>query len=566
MGNYGAEFVADVVKQDFDRFQNQFDSWSRLGAGFKNTKSKQTAYTYADRRRVVHDHDTNTLHKQTKTTLGNKTFYLGPNCAYDLRVAVALETEMVKVDAIDAGHTGTRLKERQSFAVDGWQLDLTKVTSKDAGATAGETVHEVEVELGVEKTQEWLRNDETAKVVAGDSVAKLLKVLRCMLDNSRYKIPCVVVVGKGPSSAMALAAKQCWQNCMPPEQSNMQRFPGTMPAAFKRKNIKQVMATDWMISEKTDGVRYFMVITETQNKQRVVLLVDREGTAFSMPGLQRLAEVIRVGTVIDGEVVLHRSKNKLVFIAFDLLGIGGNSVMHEPFVKRLQVLQQIVGFYDSKRAQFGMGVIDMFMKKWTKKSDICSIFSNIKLENGLGEPRTYNYKGTRTNMHHYTDGIIFAPMGPYIIGSAGDRYLKWKWGDLVTVDFKVQINNEGMKFFAGGDSGDDIDFTRSVSMEEDEREKLTQALRQNARGAVVTKGVAELGLEPTTGMWQYKLLRPDKKQGNHYTVVVDTLMQLAQDISQEELQYCMLKGQGAHWRQKIQEAKVGLLQSAKTSR
>jgi hypothetical protein len=564
MGQYGAEFVADVQKQDFERFQSMFERWSQGGA-IPSSSTKQTAYTYEDRRRVVQDHSTNSLHKQAKETLGVKSFYLGPKCAYDLRIAVALETEMVKVVAIDPGHTGTRLKERRSFMVDGWQLDLTRVTSKDAGAATGNIVHEVEVELGVGKTKEWLQDDTKARGLAADATAKLLKVLRCILDTARSALPSVVCVG-GAQSNMGIAAKGCWQNCMPKERQDMQRFPGTMPAAFKRKNIKPVMAAEWMVSEKTDGVRYFMVIAEVPNpstgvKHRTVLLVDRAESVFTMPGLQRLAEVINLGTVIDGEVVKHRSKNKDVFIAFDLLGVAGQTVVHEPFLKRLGVLHQIVQCYDKQRQRFGLGVVDMFMKKWVPKADICSIFDNIKVEQGLGEPRTYNYKG---RMHHYTDGIIFAPVGPYIIGSAGDQYLKWKWGDLVTVDFKVAVTSEGMSFFAGGNQGDDVDFTKSVAMDDSEREKLTKALRSNSRGAVAPRGVAELGLEPTTGMWIYKLLRPDKKQGNHYTVVVDTLMQLAQDISQEELQYCMLKGDGSNWRKKIQEAKEGLLQSVKT--
>ena len=59
-----------------------------------------------------------------------------------------------------------------------------------------------------------------------------------------------------------------------------------------------------MVSEKTDGMRYFLMVQP--NGQGV--LVDRRMCTFVASGLQELVDVARLppGTILDGEVVQNR--------------------------------------------------------------------------------------------------------------------------------------------------------------------------------------------------------------------------------------------------------------------
>ena len=44
--------------------------------------------------------------------------------------------------------------------------------------------------------------------------------------------------------------------------------------------------------------------------------------------------------------------------------------------------------------------------------------------------------------------------------------------------------------------------------------------------------VLEVGFDPDTGEWYYKMMRMDKKSSNHISTVMGTLLELAEHISQ----------------------------------
>jgi hypothetical protein len=43
-------------------------------------------------------------------------------------------------------------------------------------------------------------------------------------------------------------------------------------------------------------------------------------------------------------------------------------------------------------------------------------------------------------------------------------------------------------------------------------------------------------MDPRTGAWFYKGLRPDKIRANHFNTFISTLIELAENVSAEELQ------------------------------
>jgi len=127
--------------------------------------------------------------------------------------------------------------------------------------------------------------------------------------------------------------------------SNM-KFCGCMPVNFSRHNIEDVQrGTKYFLSEKTDGVRHFMIFTgdtvvlvdrAMRGKQPIPLVKGAEGDPMAA-----CISLIKAGTVFDGEVVMHRGngnkhKARPVFIVFDVLTIGPTTaVLHLPFEKDL---------------------------------------------------------------------------------------------------------------------------------------------------------------------------------------------------------------------------------------
>jgi mRNA guanylyltransferase len=78
------------------------------------------------------------------------------------------------------------------------------------------------------------------------------------------------------------------------------KFPGTMPVGFARWHIPMVKEREYYVSEKTDGVRYFLVVAGGTSA-----LIDRSNAAFTTTGLDLLHLVLPEGTVLDGELVVR---------------------------------------------------------------------------------------------------------------------------------------------------------------------------------------------------------------------------------------------------------------------
>ena len=89
-------------------------------------------------------------------------------------------------------------------------------------------------------------------------------------------------------------------------------------------------------------------------------------------------------------------------------------------------------------------------------------------------------------------------------------------------------------------------------------------LLQAAQSTGQSECVAEFGFIPDSGRWHYKCLRPDKVDGNYIDVVMDSLMQLAEGISEQELRYRLTKSKEEDdWERRFEEAKNSILARGK---
>mmetsp|Transcript_15266 Transcript_15266/g.45238 ORF Transcript_15266/g.45238 Transcript_15266/m.45238 type:complete len:150 (-) Transcript_15266:53-502(-) len=93
---------------------------------------------------------------------------------------------------------------------------------------------------------------------------------------------------------------------------------------------------------------------------------------------------------------------------------------------------------------------------------------------------------------------------------------------------------DGQLRFACQGSGFEVDFSAHIHLEWQDQARL---LADMGRGATA---IAELGLDINSGGWYFKCLRPDKDRANHLNTVVQTLLELAENITSEELEYRLL--------------------------
>ena len=118
------------------------------------------------------------------------------------------------------------------------------------------------------------------------------------------------------------------------------RFRGANPVSIARKDLS-VVTNDILVSLKSDGVRYMLVLT----------MVDGEPVAVMVDRRMRMYEVeiwanntYYMDTVIDGELVFEHGYTvpKLVFLMFDCLMMEGATCNGVRYCDRLMKLHAIV--------------------------------------------------------------------------------------------------------------------------------------------------------------------------------------------------------------------------------
>jgi hypothetical protein len=338
-----------------------------------------------------------------------------------------------------------------------------------------------------------------------------------------------------------------------PHLANL-NFCGCMPVNFSRHNIEDIQnapENGYFLSEKTDGVRYFMIFTGD-----TVVLVDRamrgkqvipaKNAPAGTDPMAHVIPLIQKGTVLDGEVVMHRGNSgkhpaRPIFIVFDVLTLGANAaVLHLQFEQRLRHLKQATFrtttankdmFADELVANPNIP-LPLVRKNFVHRTALRELLGNVVEEKGA---RSYR----KLPVHnHLTDGIIFQPNLPYVCGT-DVKLLKWKYLDTVSIDVELlpqrHFDRDDDPLLVGvmGTDQTTIDMSRYVLLPKSERYRLeADKFESNAR-------IAEVGFDPEIGEWYYLTMRPDKIAPNHISTVLGTLLELSESLSAEELQYRM---------------------------
>jgi hypothetical protein len=505
-----------------------------------------------------------------------------PASKYDLRIGLASEKVVDSaVTSIPPGWTIHRIKRRRSYKRKDnsmhWQIDVTEVTSTPRDDTTNKTVtYELEFEILPKTLLQFLNeqdNDKAAQL-AYDLSKQLwwmvgqINPLEDVVDVEEYlqehpnrqatqlalatcgalkrfmERPPAVVAGKPAHIDSPLSRPK---ETPSPSLANL-NFCGCMPVNFSRHDIEKVQQSDsYWLSEKTDGVRHFMVFTGD-----TVVLVDRAMKGKQPIPLSEGAEpmahvlpLIQPGTVLDGEVVMHRGgpkhKARPIFIVFDVLTVGPTAaILHLPFEQRLHHLK--MASFRTKTANRDMFAdanvanpnlaLPLVRKNFVKRTELADLLANVAEEKGM---RAFRKAPVH---HHLTDGIIFQPNRPYVCGT-DMNLLKWKYLDTVTIDVELlparhNQSDDDLNVGVMGTDQTSIDMSRYLkSLPKSERFRLeADKFESGAR-------IAEVGFDPETGEWYYLTMRPDKIAPNHISTVLGTLLELSESLTTEELQYRM---------------------------
>ncbi|EGC30428.1 hypothetical protein DICPUDRAFT_50749 [Dictyostelium purpureum] len=541
--NSGSTFKPGMVPED----------WKELNLYLRNKYdpicTRETDYIYNDNFRITFDENTKKcIRKDRKTDKTN--FDQSSNLIYDYRISTSIEETFPPPLSLPSDYISRREKERFTYREDLWKVDLTIITTRqNIQAQIESLAYEVEVELYPDS------------IKSCQEKSSLTSLLNKFIDGIKHYIN--VIGGSQDTSFSDISldrvgeVKEIYRlrdlvfKYMPQMQRRTETFPGSMPVNFGKKNFYYVQCNKYYVSEKTDGIRYMLLVDSSG-----VYLIDRKFDFYKLNDYDIIIDIFRKGTLLDGEMVRNVNSKTPNYLVFDVLSIN-DQIYYDKFLEdRLKVIGSEVVLPIRKKVNSSDVPFEIMGKSFQPKNKIQDVFKHIKDD----------HNGTRTFIDgrrcHHTDGIIFTPNTPYRPYTDPTLY-KWKYCDKWTIDFKVR--DRGQKgWFLSCVANDNIEVDcREVNFSDDDLSKLRKEFQRARDQSTV---VAECSFQPKTGTWKFHQVRHDKKKGNYISIVMDTMESIAENLSGEELKYRIpLSPQDDNWEEEMQRLRSSMLNSIKPS-
>lgn len=321
-------------------------------------------------------------------------------------------------------------------------------------------------------------------------------------------------------------------------------FWGTMPISFSRKHMEIISKEEYYISEKTDGVRYLMLISSRFG----VVFVNRSGHLFDVVDFSTMPGFVAQfnDTILDGELVRHQKTQNPYFLIFDCVKLRGTSVAHEMLPKRLMSIGKFISHFRDRFPNVQSHPFSILGKTVMPKAKLATITSQIATDS---EKRRIYTEGDGVKRCHLTDGLIIAPANlPYAFGTCFTMF-KWKYVDLQSIDFLLRFeqplephhrvsqasaNQRRVELHINMNQGR-TSRCKTTELLQKDFEQLMSDLAANGMNSHSDKIIAEMAFEPLDSTWRYHRLRTDKKNPNHISIAFDTMEAIAENVTIDDI-------------------------------
>lgn len=301
------------------------------------------------------------------------------------------------------------------------------------------------------------------------------------------------------------------------------------PVSLESKDVMTIAMNEYVVGEKSDGIRYIMVCSHwdmPQNKGPYAVLLDRNMTIYEIK--LKAEESIFRGTVLDGEIV-STNDNTLLFLVFDLVCDRGISCIHMDFVERQQRL------YDILSSPYGPKLLSNEDSSPIQIVQKMFIPLETLLEKGMdADPQKFT--------NHKSDGWIFVPVRSGIKTLRHPTMFKFKQEHTIDVQIiRTERHQYGVSYWVDGNAT-----VGPFTDPHNEHLKIEMVLAedwlktiQDLRGLNVN-GIYECNLEERPNQPQMVFLhiirlRTDKNQPNDLFTISKTLVNYREKISPDYL-------------------------------
>ena len=303
-------------------------------------------------------------------------------------------------------------------------------------------------------------------------------------------------------------------------------FPGCNPKSIGRHDLPSLREDDYLVSLKSDGVRYALFLTMRPGKGGpVALLLDRTWAMYEVEVVAP-EEFFTKGTILEGELVWKQpDERSLMYLVFDSVVIKGEKMVDQTFSERLDAATRCTRL-STELAMESSSISTEDLEDRVLETD--SIVLTHYRPNIVMRPKSFvnvmhshRLWNERIDVDHRVDGLILNKKNSeYVVGTASNGSI-FKWKPQSTVDLK---SVDG-KLFTLEDLLPDKIHEKQVNV-------LDSRVRATANNDIVEYLITIQG--DTLELFPLRS-RPDKKNANSERIVIATVQDVIDDVKIEEI-------------------------------
>lgn len=195
-------------------------------------------------------------------------------------------------------------------------------------------------------------------------------------------------------------------------------MPGPNPVSISRKALSEIIPSDYLVIEKTDGVRYDLVLCiDEMTGNNIAVMIDRSLKMYQIEVICKKSYF--QGSLFEGELAWETRSDGtkfLVYWVFEAVCVCGVSLKEKNYVDRLAEIERCFLIdvadrnvkRDTNGITSGAATLEFRPKQCYVCTDVDVLWTNMKKAN------------------HITDGLILMPIWDPIQTHTHWRQFKWK--------------------------------------------------------------------------------------------------------------------------------------------
>ena len=199
-------------------------------------------------------------------------------------------------------------------------------------------------------------------------------------------------------------------------------FPGPQPISIERKHFENFLKKEYVVCEKTDGLRFVCMCIKYSGKN-LCLLVNRALDIYLLP--LNMPRKSYSGTILDGEVAKTLDGN-WHYMVYDCIWANGADIRNKNLFERLEGADNTV----KNIMKLGKDPITLKVKTFYKFTDFKNFYENVL-----------------PKINFNTDGLVFTPVEDSIKIGTHETMFKWKPRDKNTIDFQVKKRSDSLGLY-----------------------------------------------------------------------------------------------------------------------